>query len=313
VMALKSGFETRFLDPRSCGGLESGRHDSCSPQPTMKRTMQLLCLGVYRTIRHSGVLSTAWGMTLFEWSYRAYKRFVEVGDIRVLGRFVNPGTVVIDVGANIGFFTRYFGRWVSHGGRVIAIEPEESNFQRLTRMLSRSSFGQAVEPIQAVAADQTGVLNLKVNPLHPADHRIAPEGIPVRSVSLDGLLAARNWPLVSLIKIDVQGAEAMVLEGARQTMERFHPAVFLEIDDANLRTMNADAEGVFRLFERYGYVACRVTRGRISSPLNTDECLKLCRAMKYADFLFLQPKSIAANALEVSGSARSRTPLPQPA
>jgi FkbM family methyltransferase len=228
---------------------------------------------------------------LFEGAYYIYKRFLEAGDIRVLGRFVEPGALVIDVGANIGFFTRFFGRCVSQGGKVIAIEPESSNFQRLNQMLFRTGFRTVVEPIQAVAASQSGVLRLRINPLHPADHKIAQEGVPVDSVSLDELVAERHWPMVSLIKIDVQGAEGMVLQGARQTIERFHPALFLELDDDNLRAMQADAEAIIGLLRAYGYAFYRIIKGKISSPLEMRDCLKLCSAGRYADFLCLHSDS----------------------
>ena len=55
---------------------------------------------------------------------------------------------------------------------------------------------------------------LEVNPEHPGDHRLGQVGVPTTAVTIDGLLSQRSEASVSLIKIDVQGAEMQVLEGA---------------------------------------------------------------------------------------------------
>src|SRR6267154_3139801 len=166
----------------------------------MKKLMQSMLLGVYRAVNASGVLSTRPGRSLFEWGYHGYKRLLEAGDIRALAALIKPGTVVIDVGANIGFFTRFFADCVSGGGKVLAIEPEPMNFSRLKEMLEKNKLTRVVETFEAVAAPKSGILKLKINPLHPADHKISEEGVPVKAVSLDGLLADRDWPAVSLVK-----------------------------------------------------------------------------------------------------------------
>ena len=256
---------------------------------SLKSGFQSLLLRLYKTALASGVTSTTWGRSLFEWCYEKYKILFEVGDIGVLRSLIKPGTTVIDVGANIGFFTRHFGRWVSGGGHVIAVEPEETNFARLNWTIARHMLTAVVETIQAVAAETNGTLKLEINPSHPADHKISEQGIPVRAVSLDTLLEERQWPPVSLIKIDVQGAEERVLRGGRKTIERFHPALFLEIDDEALRRMNSDAEKLLRLLTNEGYSIHRWQRGRISAPLLASRAMSLCQGRRYADFVFLHP------------------------
>lgn len=255
----------------------------------MKRLLQTMLLGVYNVVRASGILSTSWGNALFEWGYHRYKATLEAGDIRALSSFIRPGTVVIDVGANIGFFTRLFASAVRDGGSVIAIEPEAVNFSRLNAMLARRGLAGAVHTIQAVAAEQSGTLKLKVNPQHPADHKISGEGTPVKAVTLDELLAERGWPAVSLVKVDVQGAEWMVLRGARELIRRYHPALFLEIDDDGLRAFGAGAENLFRWLQEEGYRIHRIERGAVSPPMGIAESLARCQHGQYADFLFVRP------------------------
>ena len=67
--------------------------------------------------------------SVFEACYEIYKRLIEAP--HALRAHVQPGTIVVDVGANVGFFTRYFAEWTGADGRVLAIEPEQQNFERL--------------------------------------------------------------------------------------------------------------------------------------------------------------------------------------
>ena len=257
--------------------------------------MQSVLLGVYRAVNASGVLSTRPGRSLFEWGYHRYKRLLEAGDIRALAPLIKPGTVVIDVGANIGFFTKFFADCVSEGGKVLAIEPERTNFSRLNEMVEKNRLSGTVEIFEAVAAATSGTLKLKINPLHPADHKISEQGVPVKAISLDGLLADRKWPTVSLIKIDVQGAEVMVLQGAAEVLKRFDPALYLEVDDDSLRGMNTNAEALFRTVEQFGYSIHRIISGKISLPMKREEAVGQCQGGNYADFLCLHDKASTRN------------------
>ena len=80
--------------------------------------------------------------------------------------------------------------------------------------IAKASLTDVVETIRAAVAEFTGEGLLEVNPGHPGDHKLGTEGVPIATTTIDDLLAARGWPEVSLIKIDVQGAEARVLAGA---------------------------------------------------------------------------------------------------
>src|SRR5580693_4951300 len=106
---------------------------------------------------------------------------------------------------------------------------------------------------RAAVAEVTGEGLLEINPGHPGDHKLGTEGVPVAMTTIDDLLAARGWPEVSLIKIDVQGAESRVLAGARRTLERFSPALFLEVDDQQLRRYGSSAAELLTSVTAQGY------------------------------------------------------------
>lgn len=257
----------------------------------MNRAAQRVLMGVYKAVVRTGALHTAPGRMLFDVVYGWYKSLVEVGDVRLLQMFITPGSAVVDVGANVGFFTKTFARWVTDGGRVVAIEPEETNFKRLTRMVAARHLEKVVLPVRGVAAQRSGKLRLQINPFHPGDHKIGEAGVEVNAYALDELLAELKVAHVSLMKIDVQGAEAMVLAGAAQTLERCRPSLFVEMDDAALRAMHSSAAAVFEMLQRRGYRIHRIEKGRLSPPMKTEEALTLCQGGRYADFLFVQEQA----------------------
>jgi FkbM family methyltransferase len=219
----------------------------------MTKFLQDICLLGYRILAGTGLFETYFGKWLFVVAYDSYKELVEAKTADTLHQWVDTGTTVIDVGANIGFFTVRFARWVGSEGRVIAIEPEAENIRRLRRRINRANIRGHIDVVEGVAAEMPGSLHLTLNPHHPADHRIGSTGVIVRSWTIDEIVGAHQWPKVSLIKIDVQGAEVRVLQGARETIARSHPALFVEVDDDCLVAAGFSAEQLFNEIEGLGY------------------------------------------------------------
>lgn len=254
----------------------------------MDSLAQRMLLGLYRRVRGTGLLRTRAGAALFEAAYEIYKAGIEAGPIARLAPLVAPGTLVVDVGANVGFFTRRFARWVGPAGRVLALEPEPHNAARLRARIAREGLADIVETIQAAAAETEGTVLLDLNPDNPADHRLGDSGVPVGCVTLDALLGECRAYSVSLIKIDVQGSELRVIEGARQTIARFRPALFVEVDDTHLRLGGASAAALLDRLADLGYRPHRLRRAGLSPALSRAACLDLVgRPGQYEDFIFL--------------------------
>ncbi|MSP67532.1 MAG: FkbM family methyltransferase [Alphaproteobacteria bacterium] len=249
--------------------------------------LQRALLGLYRLAVDRGMLDLPGARWLFEASYHGYKRLVEARDGARLQEFCLPGATVVDVGANIGYFTARFADWVGAGGRVIAIEPEAMNLGRLQARLARSGLASRVEVVPAVAAEAPGRLHLTLNPYHPGDHRIGASGVMVAAVTLDEVLAERGNPPVALVKIDVQGAEQRVLEGMAATLARDRPVLYLEIDDAALRAMGTSAAGLLARLAAFGYAMHDHTARGLGRTITRAEALERLRGRAYMDAVFL--------------------------
>lgn len=157
-----------------------------------------------------------------------------------LKRLIRPGDVVYDVGANIGLYTRF----IAHFGasRIIAFEPKAEN----RKLLSLNVVGLPVEIIPLALADRdgeedfqvddvssyTGALDRVTGGLPSVTRRYY--GLPplVERVSVARLDGLQHLSPPNLIKIDVEGAEALVLGGASRSLQRHRPRLVIEMHDA---------------------------------------------------------------------------------
>jgi FkbM family methyltransferase len=145
--------------------------------------------------------------------YSVYKAFGDRGERALVRRIVKPGMVVVDVGANIGIYTRYLAELVGPSGAVYAFEPSPLNFGRLQDNVRPHN----VTAIEAAVAEGSGAAELFLSDKANVDHRMYDSGdgrrrMEVRLVSLDDYFPAGTR--VDFIKVDVQGHEYSVLKGA---------------------------------------------------------------------------------------------------
>ena len=145
-----------------------------------------------------------------------------------------PGTVAIDVGANVGMFTVPLALAVGPSGRVLTIEPSPENVARLESNLELNSLENVV--VEAIAVgDKAGqlVLQLASDPgFHStaeiSESRSVDEELTVRAETLDQIWLRAHAPAVSFIKIDTEGSEDAVLRGAEQILRACRPALLVE-------------------------------------------------------------------------------------
>jgi FkbM family methyltransferase len=134
---------------------------------------------------------------------------------RILKRLVKPGTVVADIGANIGFYTLLFARAVGPHGTVHAFEPAPSNMAILERNVAANGYENVVLN-RAAVTDVCGVVPLYLAGDNAVDHRLCNptgerEAVKVPAVRLDDYFSQKESS-VDLVKMDVQGAEGFVIK-----------------------------------------------------------------------------------------------------
>jgi len=186
---------------------------------------------------------------------------------KMMAEHLGPGATFIDVGAQIGYYSLKAARSVGPGGHVLAVEPNPETLRKLRKNIGASDAGVvAVAPVACSNAEatldlfaastvNTGETSLAKNNALQAGAAV--RTYKVRARPLDEIARETGVSRVDLIKIDVEGAEYLVLQGAQQTLDRYHPTVMVEIIDRQLREMGSSAAQVVELLRAHGYTAGR--------------------------------------------------------
>lgn len=165
----------------------------------------------------------------------------EVSTKRAYARFLKPKWIVFDVGANIGAHTLPMARSVSPGGKVYAFEATEFAISKLRKNLSLNPDVQALVSVHhCLLTDGCSVTGnkevysswpLNGNPenCHPHHGGRLHETGTDQQYSLDQFVEEQEITRVGFIKLDVDGQEWNVLQGAKRILDQFHPAILIEL------------------------------------------------------------------------------------
>ena len=190
-------------------------------------------------------------------------------ELRHLEMFVRPGHTFIDIGANIGLYTLKAASLTGAAGRVIAVEPGQEASQQLRDNLALNDFPH-VTVAQLALSDHAGEATLHHIPLgdDPQAYSLLPDGSTetgetVTIDTLDALVARLGIDTLDVIKMDVEGAEPLVIAGGRATLQRFHPIVIFEVNTRLLAEAAGQRNAAWQALRDLGYQFFRLAGGRL--------------------------------------------------
>jgi len=167
----------------------------------------------------------------------------EPNEFAFLDSVLKEGMVFVDGGANEGLYSLFAARCVGPSGKVFSFEPSQREFDRLTCNIRLNGL-ENVHAVQAALADAPGELELNIACSAHSGHntlgKFAHE-VPllrterVSAQTLDGFAAEAGLTRVDVLKLDVEGAEHWVLEGARGVLRQMRPIILFEASDAALK------------------------------------------------------------------------------
>lgn len=191
-------------------------------------------------------------------------------ELRYLQDFVRKGDVFVDVGANIGLFTL---KVAPYAGFVVAVEPGKDAGDLLAKNIALNGFTH-VAIVRKALADAPGEAVLHHNPLgdDPQAFSLISDGNAVESekveiTTLDLMVRDLKLPRVDCIKMDVEGAESMVIAGASETLRTWRPDVIFEINCPTVFKSGGDPEASWNGLAAHGYAFFRLQTDGTLRPL----------------------------------------------
>jgi FkbM family methyltransferase len=185
----------------------------------------------------------------------------------LFAKVVGAGSTIYDIGAHVGFYTVLSSQLVGSKGRVVAFEPFADNMSYLQRHISMN-LCENVTAFQIAVSDKNGVTGFLQGETSSMGRLSTSGGLFVQTSSIDALLAAGKIPPPNFMKIDIEGAELLALEGAKSTMLEHRPTIFLATHGPSIHVACCD------LLKTLGY--------RID-PIGGDSIAKTDELYAYVD------------------------------
>ncbi|MBL8211529.1 MAG: FkbM family methyltransferase [Bryobacterales bacterium] len=202
--------------------------------------------------------------------------------------FLRPGMTVVDIGANLGYFTTLFASLVTATGKVIAFEPNPPNYGLLRTNIANNGLTHAIplnlalghEPGEAVLYafdDNLGNLSLYAQ-------REPSQATTVKVEPLDAVLAGMGNPPVDFIKIDIQGYEPYAFQGMTETLRRSPKLTILaEFWPWGIQASGADLTGYISRLASFGFRASILDDSGTTQPIGFERLATLV-PMEQAEF-----------------------------
>ena len=184
--------------------------------------------------RLAALLPNSWQHELrrrhFQWEIRRGRFYTDEKEYALLDTLLRAGDWALDVGANVGHYTKRMAELVGPSGRVIALEPVPDTFSLLAanaRLFAHAN----VSLLNIAASDRLAVADMQIprfasglSNYYQASLGAGPGGVAVLTLPIDEL----SLPTVRLVKIDVEGHELPALRGMRELIQRDHPVLIVE-------------------------------------------------------------------------------------
>ena len=193
----------------------------------------------------------------------------EPGLTKVFRMQLKPGDICIDIGANVGAHTLLAAHLVGSGGQVHAVEASPTIHARLLRNLARNDAGH-VRTYNVAVTDVAGPVTVFMHGdqnsgattimADVAQDRHALAETEIQGLPLADILDADVIANARLVKIDVEGAEWLVLQGMRDTLGTMHEdcLVLMEINKDALAAMHRSIDDILELFGAHGFEAVEI-------------------------------------------------------
>ena len=197
-----------------------------------------------------------------------YGHYHERYEAELVAQLLANDDVFWDIGANVGYFTLVAATALAGRGQIVAFEPGKNAYARLTENISLNPYNN-IKTYPLAVSDREGeaVLHVSGDIADSSASLFAVAGDQAgqevcRTIALDQFLAAEGLRAPTLIKLDAEGAELAVLQGAQGLIAQAAPMFLMEMEEKNLRAAGTSKAAIQEFLTGYGYQAAHLKKGR---------------------------------------------------
>jgi FkbM family methyltransferase len=174
----------------------------------------------------------------------------------IVQKLVSEGNIVIDVGANFGYFSLMCAKLVGERGKVFSSEPTAHFRDKFLKNLGENNL-KNIELLPFGFSDKDCDLDIQIDASTASMHM--PENDPyikresIKLTTLDQFVINRDLKQLDFIKVDIDGHEPLFLKGAEQTIQQFKPDILIEINPLNYYLAGVAIWDFYDQIKDYGY------------------------------------------------------------
>jgi FkbM family methyltransferase len=198
---------------------------------------------------------------------------------------IKPGSIVVDVGANIGYYTLIAAKLAGKKGKVYSFEPEDKNFDILMKNIETNKYDNVIA-IKKGVSDTNGKKRLYINKFNLGKHSLSSKAMPKReqagfleieTVTLDVFFnKLANKEGLDVIKIDTEGSEGLVLNGAKNLLKRKKLKIFTEFSPWT-RNTGIDPLVLLNTLKKYGFAINVIDeKEKCLRKIDTKKIIEMC-------------------------------------
>ena len=206
--------------------------------------------------------------------------------LNYLKKRLKSGGAFLDVGAHIGNHTIGLSDKFRH---VYAFEPEKQNYRKLVRNI-RINSKKNIKAVKCAVSDSEGTKWLNIIENENCGHSLLVnyrgKTEKVKVVTLDSFVKSIKISRINFMKIDVEGAELKVLQGAVKIIKKFHPTIMIELNRPVLQSTGNSLEELYSLLTSFGYNCYKFYRKNLVRIYQKD-----LKEIYYENALFLHSSS----------------------
>lgn len=212
--------------------------------------------------------SSVWGYKFKFWinshqSYWLYKNYImDYDEFIFIEKLSKKGDVILDIGANVGVYSIWFDKCINGEGKIFAFEPDLNNFQKIQYNLKLNNNPPSIKLYDSAVSNSNGYIEFFSGLDEQSSISFATDqnlqSIKVKTVTLDDFCEQNSISEINYLKIDVEGAEYLVLEGANAMLSSQSIRIIqLELND-HISNFNIKIEDVVNMMEKKGYKLYRL-------------------------------------------------------